>query len=75
MEKVELDVGLIELAFLYLQKKKRKKEYTYADLLWTAEKILRWSENRGKRKNNKIEFANGKIIIEKKYLKKVGGLE
>ena len=65
---IYLDIDLITLAYLYLQKKAQKthKQYTIPDLLWTCEKILQKIEliNRTK---NKINIENNCFKITEKF--------
>jgi hypothetical protein len=61
----EIDVTLIELAFIYLSQVKKMKRITAGDLLWTAKKIRDWSR-RGNRfkKANKLDFSSGHLRFD-----------
>lgn len=67
--KVELDVDLLGLAMLHLSR--HSQSITPYNVLNTAEKILRWAGYKGKahKEGNKLEFKNGHVIVDKKYLK------
>jgi hypothetical protein len=68
---MKLELDLITLAYIYLQKKKRitHKEYTIVDLLFVCEEILRWNEQKNRFiKNNKIKFLDEELDINDKIM-------
>jgi len=72
-QKIYIDITLLELAKLQLDRENRgqkKENYSAADLLNIAKRILHWSEQKNRfAKKNKLDFSNGYLIIEERFIK------
>lgn len=63
---VELNVDLLGLAMIYLQKSRR--ELTAINILETCQRILQWAENKGSGKPGKLQVRDGHIWVDEQYL-------
>ena len=70
-ETVQIDVDIITLAFIYLNKLRRitHREYTYSDLFQKCHDIMKWAEHKNPhRKYTALSYKNGIIEVDKKII-------